>query len=432
MNNNNIFNPMSHSVISSFQYAAQELPYYKKILAERGIQPEAVTDESSFLALAPILTKDDLFGRFSATDFSPGGSIPDFASAIVSSGTSGVFSFGLISQDEVARQRAMVDGMMEQFFDAKNNPPLIINLLAMGVSFVSSYPVVPTSVRTDIALQVIKNFGQSKNVVLIGDPHVLKKLLEEGIASGIHWVEYSVSVIVGGVWFSASYVSYMLNLLNGSQSPEQQKNRLYSTMGVTEVGLNIFAATPDLVYMREVIQSSDELRSILAPKQLAVPIIMYQLAQDLHLEVVNQDEQGVGDLVVTHLNPAVTPCLIRYSTGDRVRLISVEEMDQMGIRPLMPLPVYAVYGRSSVTATTVTEADVKQALYADTDLCSIATGHFVIESESAGGVSVIVQLKKGVAVVPAKEVSGIIFRPVHYHDFHRDLEVSYEVKWKHH
>lgn len=422
---------MINSPVNTFQYASKALPYYKKILTERGVVSEQVIDMESFTTYVPILSKEEIFSRFSATDMSFQGQIPPFASAIVSSGTSGVFSFGLVSREDVERQRQMVDQMMDQFFDAKNHPPLIINLLAMGVSFVSSYPVVPTSVRTDIALQVVKNFGSDRPIVLIGDPHVLKKLLDEGVEAGLHWPDYQASVIVGGVWFSDSYARYVLNLLNGPVPVMEQKNRFFSTMGVTEVGLNIFAATPDLVYARSAIMAEPEARRVLTDDRFSCPILMYQLAPDVMIEVNNVDELGIGDLVITHLNTEVTPCLVRYKTGDRVKLVTPEELQKLGLTPLLPLPVYAIYGRVKVDQGPTTEAEVKELIYQDPDLSRLCTGHFIIESETDGKTSVSVQLKPQVELVSSKEVGNIYLNPVPYQDFGRDMEVSYEVKWKH-
>ena len=423
---------MNNSALDTFHFAARELPYYKQILVEKSVDVKAVKDFKSFTALVPILSKDEIFGKFSASEISPQGKIPDFASAIVSSGTSGTFSFALITRDGIDSQRQSVDSMMDQFFDAKNNPPLIINLLALGVSFVSSYPVVPTSVRTDIALQVIKNFGQKRQIILIGDPHVIKKLLDEGVKSGLNWLNIQVSVIVGGIWFSDSYAKYVLDLLNGSVVVDQQQNHLFSTLGVTEVGLNIFAATPELVFARSALNLNEEARRVLSDDSSGCPILMYQLSEEVLLEVVNQDLLGVGDLVVTHLKNDVTPCLIRYQTGDRVKLIRSEELVKFGLTNLLPLPVYAIYGREKVAeAGSISEAQVKEIIYKDKELSHLCTGHFIIKRESDDKVGVQVQLKPNVSLICTREIESIQLNPLLYHDFERDMELSYEVKWKH-
>lgn len=421
-------------LISIFQRAVKTLPYYQSLMEEKGVAVKEVVDNDSFRSLVPLLTKEDIFPRFSLKEMSPLGETPEYTSAILSSGTSGVFSFGLVTKGDIEKQKYMVDLMMDNFFQAKEFPPAIINALPMGVSFVSSYPVIPTSVRTDIALKAIQTFGADRQAVVITDPHILKKLLEEGVEAGIVWSDYKISAVIGGTWFSDSFVQYAETLLNqGRGTSDSTKNHIFSTMGVTEVGLNLFTATPDLIALRNIIQAQDSLQLDFFGRKGAVPTLFYAMSPQVYIEVIDRDESGVGDLVVTHLDTEVTPQLIRYKTGDKVKIIDREKLASIGVPLLLDHPVYAMVGRASeLSSTNLDQNDIKQLLYSDHNLAKCITGHFEITENTSDKTKVKVQLRAGCQEMPnIKEMDSLSIEFVAYEQFTKDLTVSYEHKWKH-
>ena len=150
-------NTIEEKVIQAFKQASKSV-FYNQILTEKGIDPSSIQSLQDFSSKVPIIEKSDVFGRFKVSELVTPEVLNGMASAIISSGTSGAFSYAVLTNDDVAHQRGMIDGLFKQFFDADACPPIIINSLPMGVTFSSSYPVVPTGVRADIALEVIRTF----------------------------------------------------------------------------------------------------------------------------------------------------------------------------------------------------------------------------------------------------------------------------------
>lgn len=423
-NNNN------DALIHAFQHAAKTLPFYKDFLNKNGISPELVTTVDAFMSNVPVITKEDVFPVYPIEAICQDGDTGDIVSAIVSSGTTGIFSYGLLTERDIVLQRQMLDSMMDTLFDAQHNPPIIINALPMGVSFVSSYPVIPTSVRTDIVLHVLKTFrATGKQFVIITDPHVLKKIVEEGTLTNFPWAEIQVSCIVGGTGFSDSYVGYIESMLN--RGCLEAHNHVLGTFGVTEVGLNIFGSTPDLHAIRHSIEENADMRQqVFQTPHQTTPEIMYLMSPSVHVEICNTDDQGVGDIVLSHLDVALKTMLIRYKTGDRGKFLDATVLEEVtGIKPMLPLPVIAIFDRFSQNAS-ISPAVVKEALYRNQELAQAVTGHFFLQ-DNGEGQTVFIQMKSGIESLPEVIIDGVDCVSMKYSNFPKDMEVNYENKWKH-
>lgn len=419
-------------VLRAFHDVVRHIPFYADFLRAHRVDPEHVRTYDAFTRLVPLLSKSDVFG-YPIESLSRGSVVPAYVSAIVSSGTSGTFSFGLLTKKDVAMQKRMLDTLLDELFRARANPPLIINALPMGVSFTSRYPVVPTSVRTDIARKVITTFGNDRQVIVITDPHVLCKMLEEGVGAGVAWSEYQLSAVVGGASASDSLITYMRSLMNGGVVAPHAPNLVLQTMGITEVALNIFGSTPDLIHLRHVIQSDGALqRQLFGMVGDATPEIMYHMAEHVHLEIVDQDENGVGDIVLTHTDTSIPTPLIRYRTGDKGRIIPHQMLSSIVLGlPVLPFTIVAVYGREDeYQSVGVTPREVEEALYRDHEYAPHITGHFTIEKKKTTQ-RILVHMKEGVKNLPLKEVSGFPCIGVPYRKFPRNIELNYEQKWKH-
>lgn len=420
------------SPVDAFLYAADTLPYYKSILTQRGVNANLVTDLESFEKNVPVLKKEDIFSQYSANEICLPDQVKNFVSAIVTSGTSGKFAFGLVMPDSLSRQQQMLDGLLNMLFQAEANPPIIINALPMGVSFVSSYPVVPVGTRMDIATEVIKNFGASRQVIIITDPRLLHKMLQDGVLSGVVWEDYQISAIVGGVWFSESHLAHMQSLLNGGEVPSDAppRNLILSTMGITEIGLNLFSATPDMILLRSALQKNTAVLQSLFGVEHACPLLAYFMSEDVYPEVLSPNSFGAGELVLTHLDNSVAPMLVRYNSGDTVKFLTEAELEMVGFKPQLPYPVVAVYGRSSQSEhKKFTDNDALQALFSSPDRASVVTGNFeMVQKEKQ--ITVYYQLRDGCASQPSVEIEGVEFTAVAYEEFSKGMGLLYEYKWR--
>lgn len=425
--------PHDDTVLSAFHYAATHLPFYTLFLQRHGLVPHEVRTITDFIERVPLLTKEDVFTTHAIDDLSCDGVVPEYISAIVSSGTSGTFSYGLLTKKDVEMQGHMLDTLLDELFNAKAHPPLIVNALPMGVSFSSRYPIIPTSVRTDIARKVITTLGKGRQVIIITDPQVLKKMLEEGIDAGTCWSEYMLSAVVGGAGSSDSCMTYMRECISGNTIDPSAQNQILQTMGITEVALNIFGGTPDLVHLRHCIEGNDELRTLITRgASRATPELMYHMARSVHLEIVNTDAYGVGDIVLTHLDTTTPTPLIRYRTGDKGCIVPHELLATIvpGL-PVLPFPIVALYGREKeYRHAPVTPLEVEEVLYRDPEYMKKITGHFVITEEN-GTPTILIHMKKGVTNIGEKNIYGVPCRGVLYHEFPQNIDLNYEQKWSH-
>lgn len=438
------------SVIPAFQKVAKTLPFYRKILESRNINPMLIRTLEDFYTLVPIIKKEDVFPLFTAQDICQNGDLSDMHSAIVTSGTSGVFAYGILTEKDIAFQKKMIDEMMDYFYDAKNQSVLIINALAMGVNFSSSYPVINTSVRSDIVIHLIKTFNMYyKRIVVITDPNFAKKIIEGGIEKNIDWKNISTSFIVGGTSSSSSLQTYMLTLLNNKESLPSPKNTIQGTMGLTEIGLNIFTAPKELISVRSSIETNEILRKkLFGETSLVCPELFYYYPTSTHIEIHNPDEQGFGSIVISNLDTLSKTPLFRYNTGDIGKKLNradfLQQLHESGITATLPLqlPLIAIKGREQdETNSPIAPSIVKEALYRDHAIAMQITGHFKIDTKNAP-ITVIIQAKKNISNTDEialrlantlKEITSamVIVACVPYYDFGHHIELDYESKWKH-
>jgi len=418
------------AAVTAFQHAAEKIAFYQKFLQENGVEASSIKTYEDFVERVPVIRKEVVFsGENSLVDICALGEVEGFVSAIVSSGTSGHFSYGLLTADDVKQQRVMVDLMMNQFFGASERPPIIINMLPMGVSFASSFPVIPTSVRSDIVLKLIKTFrSQVAQIILITDPHFFKKVIDEGKDQGLDWSDVPISVVIGGAWFPDSLVTYLQTSLQGGQGRYREVNQLFTTMGMTEIGLNLMAGTPDLIDLRHKIQQQpDALRQLFGlAENSACPELCYYMSPFVHIEINSDEPGGRGEIILTQLDTEAKTTLVRYATGDIGQFMTSEQLAPFVPNlPSLPYPIVALWGRrEEIELTPLSIPDIKEGLYKDPKLASSITGHFKLVDGK-----IRVQLRPGLTPFVIDNVLPIELVP--YLEFTTNLELSYEHKWKH-
>ena len=82
-------------LLAAFRRAAADVPAYRRLLAERGLEAGEVVDLETFRDRVPILDKERVFGRHRLRDLCVGGRLDDAALFYSSSGASGAFSYGV-------------------------------------------------------------------------------------------------------------------------------------------------------------------------------------------------------------------------------------------------------------------------------------------------------------------------------------------------
>jgi phenylacetate-coenzyme A ligase PaaK-like adenylate-forming protein len=370
---------IQEQLIKSFKRAASKIPAYKKILDEKNINPEHINKLADFYKKVPIIEKKDIFDKFPIDELFIDKNIENIKTGISSSGFTNSYAFGIVFKQDIEEIKKMVDKYIEFLFNAKNNKVMIINANPMGVTFYSSYPIINTSVRSDLIIAFIKIFKQKfDEFIIIGDPHFLKKSVED-IKQNINIKDTKISLEMGGDWFSNSLVEYLMEQLDlNFNTPEKGQIRL--TMGLTELGLNLFFDSPKLSKLRSILQKNKELRYKLLGKGIeTVPELAYFDPNRIFVEIINKDKNNFGEIIISTLNQKARMPLFRYNSKDIGKIINLEKLDKT-IKPELDLPIIALYGRkkSFEKKNNTSIADIKQALYKNNEITCYFFCYFIV------------------------------------------------------
>ena len=381
-------------LLPAFRRAACHSPAYRILLAEAGVDHAAIKTPADFVARCPLLTKDNTFKRFDVAALLSDDTHPaELASIITSSGQGGNgFALGLTSRKQLLGSARLIDFGLEMAFGIDARRTLLINCLPMGVSFTSNVACIANvSVREDMACAIVNQAGSLfEQIVLCGDPLFLKKLCDHSQTIGLDWGRHRIHVIVGEETFPETFRDYLAGVL-GIDPDSPAGGLIGSSMGVGELGLNLFNETRETVALRRACIRNPALSKKLTGTDLAVsPAPTFFVFNPLRtfIEVIEPDVHGVGDLVVTVMDKAAPVPLMRYSTGDRMQFISpaalraaAAEMPR-GLN-LPPLPVIALHGRAADRLPGGGHVDLfKSALYSQPEVARHLSGAHRISIES--------------------------------------------------
>ena len=344
-------------LIASFRRAAAHSPAYKILLAEAGVNVSEIKSPQDFFARCPPLDKANTFQRFDIgqllCDDVP---VTELASVLTSSGHGGAgFALGLSTRKQLRSAPGLIDFGLEMAFDVHRYHTLLINCLPMGVTFNSNVVCVANvSVREDMACAIIRQAGALfEQIILCGDPLFLKRLCDYSQEIGLDWSRYRMHVIIGEETFPETFRDYLGSVL-GVSPDDPASGLIGSSMGIGELGLNLFSETRETVALRRACIRHPELLKQLTGVDLAVsPAPTFLVFNPLRtlVEVVNPDVSSVGDLLVTLMDKQAPIPLMRYATGDRMQRISHEALARVladcGLTLALPtLPVVVLHGRA--------------------------------------------------------------------------------------
>jgi len=441
-------------LIPSFYRAAKKVPGYKNFLSQKGIDPNKIKDIESFKSHVPYLNKEIVFENNDLKELCINGTLKDINSFYSSSGYSNKFSFGVETAKSIYEITKMIDLFLDYQFQVCDKKTLLINCLPMGVKIHSSLvKTAEPGVRSDVALALIQKLKRSfDQILLVGENLLLKKLIEDGIEQGIDRGKMVVHLITGGEFIAENWRSYLAHLL-GIEFEQPEKGLIAINMGLSELSLSIFQENPSTIKIRRQLLINRNFREALLGKpgdNYPIPMVMQYSPLNFFLETKAQ-LNGREDLVVTTLGDIPMP-LVRYQTGDFVRLLSYKKMDEFltqfnlnHLRPPFSFPFGLIYG--GFRGITLKDSQeiypemVKEALFSDYNLASCITGNFKLKA-ILDHVLVEIQLRKGVKDTPElasdfmKALSIYVkskfqIRLFPYYQFPYSMEVDYERKFKH-
>jgi phenylacetate-CoA ligase len=441
--------------LKTFQRAAISVPAYKQCLKDFNVSIAAINTIQDFKKNVPILDKNKTF-RYYSQDFKKlcvAGDIKNVSNIVVSSGHSAEsFSYGLSTAKETQKMQEAIDFTLDYIFDVSEKKTLLINGLPMGVHIHSSLvTVADTSVRSDIIITVIKTFASAfEQLILVGENSFVKKVLEEGIASGIDWKKIKIHLVLGEEILPENLRVYFANILGINPDMPEHQSIIGSSFGLAEIGLNVFHETKELIRIRRLMQRDRRLKEKLVGADLENLPAFFQY-NPLRVFVEEMPKaNNLSDIVLTNLDEDTNIPLVRYNTQDEGKCVSYEHLKEtltaLGYGNYVPhvrLPLVAIWGREKLLLEEgfyLRPEFVKELLYSDDEIAPAITGNFKL-SNSKAGLRIEVQLKNEVsnsegfearirtillANIPAR--TEIILYP--YRDFPHGLELNYERKFR--
>lgn len=411
-------------------HRATRVPAYRTLLEEAGIRSAEIKRIEDFARL-PILEKRDTFQRFGIEQLCVDGQLGQLGAVLTSSGHSGIFAFGLTAAAALPATTQWIDDLLDMLFGVRTKPTLLINCLPMGVKVpTQACTLAETSVRPDMVVGLVKAFGRHyTQIILVGEAAFIKHVLELGRSAGVDWKGLLVHVIVGEEPLAENARKYLEAIL-GSDPRRPETGLVVSSMGVAELGLNLFSEMPPvgaIVLLRRALHENAELRRAVFGSALWVPSLFTYDPRRILVEF-----DAAGRLVLSTLDPHVPVPLIRYATGDRGSLLHLPPSARPALEAagvaweiFEAVPVVAIYGRGDHALAgkdPVYPEAVKEGIYHDPALAELTTANFRLVP-GPERVRVRIQLSPGIK--PSPEVSEQ-FRTALSHYVRPPLEVVCE------
>lgn len=401
------------AVLESFRSAAAEVPAYQDLLKRHGVDPAGITDLDAFRSRVPLTDKTTTFLAHPVRELCRGGSLKGIKSIIPSSGHSGTFAFSVDTAEGAALAAKGADLAFEYVLEISKRPGLVLNCYPMGLQVPTAMAVANSGVSADVALAIVRAVADDfEQLVVVGQPLFVKKLIEDGIDQGIDWARLRTTLVTGGEGFVESWRTYMSGLIGIADPDNPTTQFVASTMGAGELGLNLFHETPETIRIIRRAYRDPALREALFGVGLPhTPHFFLYYPMRSFVEELPVPGWWGGELAVSHTALDLPLPLIRYRTGDLVRLLPHRRLEKELVRhapdlsmPDLKLPCAAVSGRRDalqVNAHRVTVEIIKEALFLDREVARSATGFFRVRAQD-GTIRMDVQLRDGGA--PGSEV----------------------------
>ncbi|MEO8087634.1 MAG: CoF synthetase [Bacteroidota bacterium] len=248
-------------------------------------------------------------------------------------------------------------------------PLFIINAFALGpwatgvnitmscVAFSKLKSLGPDKIKIE---NTLKDFGKKHNYVIMGYPPFLKLLVDN---SEINWKEYNISFIFGGESMSEGMRDYLM---------EKGIKKVYSSLGASDLELNISAENDFTISLRKLLRSNTQLRERILKHAGALPMLFQFNPSDFLFESTQ-----TGELIITICRPGYIAPKIRYNIHDRGHILQIKELysilkelniDEMELlKPSTDLPILLHYGRADMTVSffgaNISPTDIQEALY---------------------------------------------------------------------
>ena len=354
------------AALALFRRTVAEVPAYRELVADHGIDPAAIRDASDFARL-PLVTKANYVNRYPLAARCRGGRLESCDMVAVSSGSTGTPTFWpRFLSDELAIA-ARFEQIFHDSFAAEGRRTLAVVCFALG-SWVGGlftlsccrwlaakgYPitcVAPGNNKAEIWRVVRALAPQFEQTVLLGYPPFLKDVIDGGRAEGIDWRPLSVKLVMAGEVFSEEWRALVGERL-GAGDPAYDSASLYGTADAGVLGNE----TPLSVAIRRFLAGRpDVARSLFGEERL--PTLCQYDPRSRYFEAV----EGENGRTLAFSGDNGAP-LLRYHIADHGGIIGFERMRaalaehgfdpqlalvQAGLPAARHLPFVYVFGRAN-------------------------------------------------------------------------------------
>src|SRR4051812_43102107 len=172
-----------------------------------------------------------------------------------------------------------------------------------------------------MVIGLVRAFGPHyEQLILIGEAAFIKLVAEMGDQQQVDWTQHRVQIIVGEEPLAENARKY-LEAAFGMASEKNPRGIVFSSMGVAELGLNLFSEVPPpslLIGLRRHLHENAGSRALVLGECDWVPSLFTYDRRRIFVEFDASDR-----LIVSTLDPTLRIPLIRYASGDHGRIVSL-------------------------------------------------------------------------------------------------------------
>lgn len=402
-----------------FQRVAVDVPAYRQILAEKGIDPSGIRSAEAYATL-PLLDKANYIRRFTQDEVVFGGDRGRCDFYAVSSGSTGEPTFWPRAAADEYPIAVRFEQVFRDMFRAHEKRTLAIVCFAMGTWVGGMFTtfclralaekgyrvmIATPGNKPDEILRIVEKLGPDfEQTVLLGYPPFLKEVLDAGRTRGLDWGRFRPRLVLAGEVFSETWRELMAE----RAGVEDILHFSASLYGTADAGV-LAQETPLSVAIRRFLSKRPELaREIFGDTRL--PTFCQYDPANRYFEIADGTLAFSGDNGVP---------LIRYHIADRGGTMPFEEMmarlaragfdpSGAGVSEYRRQPFVWVFGRANFTISyfgaNIFPETVGLALE-QPSVRGFVTGKFVMEVKEGLGdkpaFALAVELAQGVAATPA-------------------------------
>jgi phenylacetate-CoA ligase len=395
------------------KYALKNSAAYRQLMQENGIKESDIKTIEDFRQHIPVIDKTTWFKNNSIQDLLQNKTINDLDMFWSSSGHSGTYSFGAGNKKDFKNLGIELEFLLGSRFGTIDDKTLLVNGLSIGTQIpVNQAAVLNVGTRDDVAAAIIDKFqSRFSKFIVAGEPTFVKSLTEELERKEFSFDKKEFHIVTGGYYFPETFRTYLESIIN--RRPASSKNRVFTSMGLSELSLSIFGESEKTAEIRRFANKNNQFLKELAGSDIKIcPPVMQFFPQKTYIEVVKKQE-GKSSLVITMLDTGRAIPMIRYDTGDSGIIVQFSQLEKLllkwGKADLIPefrLPIALVYGRPEEIALEegkiLKVQHVLEALYLDHLFAASVNGNFQISKEE-DSYKIFIQLKKG--IVPSEDLA---------------------------